>query len=238
MCSNSHAQTVEKETNQLEQSQQQTAQTLNAEYQTMLGQNQQLVQQMAAKLNYIAANPMGLTQPQMAGETTAINENTAKAAQQAAGAAGAYAAAHGAADVGSGAAGETAGQIYSGAAQSKAQQLAALSRQNEATKQQNFWNSISGLNSVGRLGADIAGTTLSGANAAANSAVNAGDLSLKAGQAARQNIGSEISGIAGLAESFVPGLSSVGKMLNIGGGGSSAVPMGGEAASMASGGIV
>jgi hypothetical protein len=172
---------------------------LNQDYETTFGEQQQVLNSQAARLNYIAANPMGYTQPQLATATTNINENTATAARQAIGAASAYAAAHGGADVGSGAVGEIAGQISSAAAQSKAQQLSSLSQQNQAMKQQNFWNAIQGLNSVGSEYGGAGGTAISGAGSSAESSVNAGKLALESSQAGWQDVGGVISGIGGLA---------------------------------------
>ena len=183
----------------LQKSQDAMVQTLNQDYSTSFAENQSVLGNLQAKLNYQASNPMGYSPEALASATTAINENTATAAKQAMGAAAGYAAAHGGADVGSGVAGELAGQIASGAAQSKAQQLASLSEQNQGMKQKNFWNAISGLNSVGsELGGEGA-TAIGGANSAANTSVNAGSGDLAAKEASWQNVGGVISGIGGLA---------------------------------------
>lgn len=182
----------------LEKTQSANSQTVFNEYQQMLAQNQSVLANLNAKLNYEAANPLGLTQPQMAGATTAINENTARAAQQAAGAAAAYGSARMGADVGSGATGQIAGEIYSGAAQSKAQQLAALSRQNEALKQENFWRSISGLGGVASGYGESARGAGSESTSMADASVNAGKLALQSQQATWGDIGGIISGVAGL----------------------------------------
>src|SRR5208282_4180090 len=111
----------------LEKSQAAMTNTLNQDYSMTFAEQQQVLGQQIARMNYIAANPMGYTAPQLATARTSINENTAVAAKQAMGAAAAFAAAHGGADTGGGAVGEIAGQIGSAAAQSKAQQLSALS---------------------------------------------------------------------------------------------------------------
>jgi hypothetical protein len=182
----------------LQQSQAAMTNTLNADYSTTFAEQQSVLANLNAKMNYEAANPMGYTPQQLATATTAINENTATAAKQAIGAAGAYAAAHGGADVGNGAIGQIAGQIGSAATQSKAQQLAALSNQNQGMKQQNFWNAISGLNSVGSEYGGAGGTAIGGAGSAANSSTGAGSGALAAQQAGWQDIGGVISGIAGL----------------------------------------
>lgn len=183
----------------LQKSQAAMTTTLNQDYSTTFAEQQNVLANMQAKLNYIAANPMGYTPQQLATATTAVNENTATAAKQAMGAAAAYAGAHGGADVGSGVAGELAGQIASGAAQSKAQQLAAISDSNQAMKQKNFWNAISGLNSVGSELGGAGGTAIGGATGAADTSLKAGSSALEAQQAGWANFGGVLSGIGGLA---------------------------------------
>jgi len=182
--------------------------TLNADYSTTFGEQQGLLGNLQAKMNYIAANPMGYSPAQLHAAKTSINENTATAAKQALGAAAAFAASHGAADVGSGPAGELAGEIASGAAQSKSQQLLALSQQNEEMKQKNFWNAISGLNSVGSELGGAGGTAIGGATSTSNSAVNAGSRALSAQQAGWENFGSVLSGISGMTKAVagIPGV--------------------------------
>jgi hypothetical protein len=182
----------------LQKSQAAMTNTLNSDYATTFAEQQSVLANLTAKMNYEAANPMGYTPQQLSTATTAINENTATAARQAISAAGAYAASHGGADVGNGAVGEIAGQIGSAAAQSKAQQLASLSNQNQAMKQGNFWNAISGLNSVGSELGGAGGTAIGGAGRSADSAVGAGSGALAAQQAGWQDVGGVISGIAGL----------------------------------------
>lgn len=173
--------------------------TLSNDYNTSFAEQQSTLGNLQARLNYMASNPMGYTPQQLATATTSINENTANAAKQAIGAASAYAAAHGGADVGSGVTGEIAGQVASNAAQSKAQQLSSLSQQSQDLKQQNLWKAISGLSGVGNEYGGSAGTAVSGANGAAESAVNAGSGSLAATQAGWSDFGGIISGIGSLA---------------------------------------
>lgn len=188
----------------LENSQAAMTNTLNADYSTTFAEQQQVLANLKAKMDYIAANPMGMTPQQTATATTAINENTAQAAKQAIGAAGAFAATHGgAADVGGGGGAQLAGEIATGATLSKAQSLATLSNQNELLKQQNFWSAISGLNSVGSQYGGAGGTAIGGATSTANSSTNAGQLALASQQAGWQDVGGVISGIGGLAEAGV-----------------------------------
>lgn len=183
----------------LEKSEATMANTLNSDYATTFAQQQGVLANVQAKMNYLTANPLGYTPQQLATQTTNINENTAVAAKQAMGAAAAFAASHGGADVGNGAAGQLAGQIASGAAQSKAQQLSQLSTANQAFKQQNFWNALSGLNQVGSEYGNAGGTAISGAGNASNASVNAGNLKLATQQAGWSNVGSVISGVGALA---------------------------------------
>lgn len=182
----------------LEKTQAASANALNADALTSFADQQAVLQNVQAKMNFITANPMGYTPPQLAQARTSINENTAMAAKQAIGAAGAFAAAHGGSDVGNGAIGQVAGTIASGAAQSKAGQLAELSNQNEAMKQSNFWKGIQGLNSVGSEFGGAGGTQIGGANNAANSSVNAGQLKLSSEQAGWQNAMGIVAGTGGL----------------------------------------
>jgi hypothetical protein len=172
--------------------------TLNSDYSTTFSEQQQLLANQQARLSAIAANPMGYTTAQLHDATTNINENTATAAKQALGAAAAYSAGHGAADVGSGVAGQMAAGIESGAAQSKAMQLSQLSQQNEAMKQNNFWNAIGGLNSVGSELGGQGGTAIGGAGTAANSSVGAGSGALAAQQAGWQDVAGVIGAVGSL----------------------------------------
>jgi hypothetical protein len=183
----------------LETSQAAMTNTLNADYSTAFAEQQQALGGLTAKMNYLTANPMGYTPQQLATAKTSINENTATAARQALGAAGAYAAAHGGADIGNGAMGQIAGEIGSAAAQSKAGQLAGLSEQNEELKQQNFWKGISGLNSAASQYGGAGATAISGAGNAAESSVNAGQLKLASQQAGWADVGGIISAAGGLA---------------------------------------
>ena len=116
---------------------------------------------------------------------------------------------HGGADVGSGATGMVAGAIGSAAATSKAAQLTSLSENNQNLKQQNYWNAIQGLNSVGAQYGGSGATAIGGANSAAEGAVNAGSGATAAGNAGWQDLGSLLGGIgalvtggAGIAKDF------------------------------------
>lgn len=181
----------------------QLAQTkaLNADYAVTFAENQSVLGAQRAKLNYIAANPMGYTPEQMHTATTSINENTATAAKHAIGAAAAYAASHGgSADIGGGASGQMVGEIASEAAQSKAQQLAALSETSQAMKQKNLWSALSGLQDVGAAYGSAGGTAIGGAGTAASTAIGAGQGVLEAKQAGWNQFAGVLGGIGGLAQ--------------------------------------
>jgi hypothetical protein len=197
MCSGSGQ--VQQESQALQNAQLQMTQTLNSNYETAFGEQQQVLQQQQARLNAIAANPMGMTPQQLATSTTAINENTATAAKQAMGSAAAFAAQHGGADVGSGAVGQIAGEIGSAAAQSKAQQLAQLSNVNQATKQQNLWKALGGLSEVGNAYGGAAGTGAGASGSVANSSTSAGGLALQAGNQGWNDIIGGLGALGGLA---------------------------------------
>lgn len=189
---------IAKTDEQLQQAQAAMTTTLNNDYSTTFAEQQQVLNQQVARMNYIAANPMGYTPQELASQKTAINENTATAAKQALGTASAYASAHGGADVGNGAVGELAGEIASGAAQSKASQLTNLSLSNQQMKRQNFWNAIGGLNSAASEYGGAGGTAIGGAGSAASSSINAGSGALAAKQAGWQDLGGVLSGAGGL----------------------------------------
>jgi hypothetical protein len=197
MCSGSGE--VQQESQALQNAQLQMTQTLNSNYETAFGEQQQVLQQQQARLNSIAANPMGMSPQQLATSTTAINENTATAAKQAMGAAAAFAAQHGGADVGNGAVGQIAGEIGSAAAQSKAQQLAQLSNVNQATKQSNLWRALGGLSEVGNAYGGAAGTGAGASGSVANSSTGAGNLALQAGQTGWNDIIGGLGALGGLA---------------------------------------
>lgn len=192
----------------LQAAQLQTANVLSKEYAINLSQQQSVLGQETAKLNYIIANPMGYSPAQLHAAKTSINENTATAAKQAIGAAAAFAASHGAADVGGGGAGMMAGQIASEAATSKAAQLSSLSQQNEEQKQKNLWAGLSGLHQVGAEYGGASGTAIGSDAGVVSSGVNAGEGATQAKYAGMQAFGSVLSGVAGLAKagaSFLPG---------------------------------
>jgi len=195
----------------LEKSQAAMTTTLNNDYQTSFGEQQQVLSNLQAKLNYEATNPMGYTPTQLAAARTSINENTAGAAKRALGSAAAFAATHGGSDIGGGATGEIAGEISSAAAQSKSAQLASLAQQNEALKQENMWKGIAGLSGVASEYGGGAGTAISGAGSSANSSVGAGNLLLQSQQAGWADVGGMMSGIAGLGKAFLPGSYTGGK---------------------------
>ena len=161
---------------------------LTQDYTSSIGKQNQILGNLTAKMNYMAANPMGYTPTELHNATTSINENTANAAKQAIGAASAFAARHGGADVGGGGTGAVVGQIGSQAAQEKAGELSSLSQQNEALKQENMWKAISGLGSAGAEYGGAAGTQISGAEGASNAGVGAGSGVLAAKQAGWKNL--------------------------------------------------
>jgi hypothetical protein len=172
--------------------------TLSNDYSTTFAQNQAVLGQQQARLNAIAANPMGFTPQQLHTATTSVNENTATAAKQAIGAAAGYAAAHGGADVGGGGTAQLAGEIESAAGQSKAQQLSNLSTASEELKQQNMWKALGGLSEVGSGYGSAGSTAIGGAGTAAQTATGAGTGAVQAEEAASQEIGGVLGGIGGL----------------------------------------
>lgn len=205
MCSSGGQ--IAKNDEALQESQIAMNKTLNADYSTTFAEQQSILGNLKAKMDYIAANPMGYTPAQLHLATTAINENTSGAAKRALGSAAAYAATHGAPDVGGGAIGQVAGEIGSAAAQSKAQSLAQLRSESENLKQKNFWSAIQGLSSVGSELGGAGGTAIGGAGTAASTAVSAGEGALQAKQAGWGNFMGVLGGIAGLtkAASGIPG---------------------------------
>lgn len=202
MCSGGQIQQTDEA---LQKSQAAMTNTLNQDYSTTFAEQQQVLNQQRARMNAIAANPMGYTTAQLHSATTSINENTARAAKQAVGAAAAYAASHGgsAGDVGGGPISQAVGEAVGQAGQSKAAQLSELSTANEQMKQQNFWNAISGLNSVGSELGGAGGTAIGGAGNAASSSVNAGQGALAAKESGWSEFGGVLGGIAGLAKAGV-----------------------------------
>jgi hypothetical protein len=173
--------------------------TLNTDYTASFGEQQKVLAQQNARLSSIVANPMGYSPQELASMTTSVNENVAKGAQQALGAASAYAAAHGgAADVAGGGAAEIAGQIGASAASTKAQALSAIATQNQQLKRQNLWAALSGLNQVGSAYGGAASTAAGAAPATANSATGAGSDVLEAGNETMGDIGATLSGAGGI----------------------------------------
>lgn len=183
----------------LQKSQAAMTNTLNSDYSVAFAENQAIAARQTAVANSMIANPLGYTPQELATARTSINENTATAAKQALGAAGAFAAAHGGSDLGSGSIGQIAGEIGSAATQSKAQQLNTLSTSNEQLKRQNFYAGINELNAAGNNLSGQGSTAIGGAGSAASTSVGAGSGALAAQQAGWQDLGGVISGVAGLA---------------------------------------
>ena len=183
----------------LETSQAANANVFYQDAQESFNQNASIQAQLAARMQYMASNPMGLTPQQMSTATTNINENTATAAKQAIGSAAAYAASHGSADVGGSGIGQAVGQIGSEAALAKSGQLAQLSNVNQQLKNSNMWNAIGGLSGVGRDYGSMSGESANASTGAADASVNAGKLALASQQAGWSDVGSVVSGIGSLA---------------------------------------
>ena len=192
----------------LEKSRAKTSDTLAADYDIAFAHNMQVANQMKARMDAMATNPMGYTKPQLALARTSINETTATAAKQAMGSAAAFAASHGGADVGNGAVGQLAGEIGAGATLAKSQQLAQLSQQDEQLKQENYWRAISGLGAAGSEYGSAGGTAIGASTGQADASVSAGKLNLEAKQAGWQNAMGVVSGIGGLvtAGAGIPGV--------------------------------
>jgi len=181
----------------------------NNDYNTTFAEQQGILNAQTARLNYVAANPMGYTPQQLASATTSINENTATAAKQAIGAAASFASSHGGADIGSGATGSLAGEIASSATLSKAGQLADVSRQNQSMKQQNFWTAINGLSNTGAEYGGAGSTAIGGSGNLGNDSVNAGSGALAAQQASWGNVMGVVKGVAGLGTAGVDAFNSL-----------------------------
>ena len=203
MCSGSGK--VASLSSQLQSAQLAATKTLNANYNTTFAQQQGVLKQQLDIANNTIANPAGLSPQELATQTTAINENTARAAKQAMGAAGAFAASHGGADVGSGATGQIAGEIASEAAQSKAGQLSNLSNINQAVKRENLWKGINLLQSTGSEYGGTGATAIGNSSGVANSSTNAGGLALQAGQQGFQDVLGGLKAAGGIAETAASG---------------------------------
>lgn len=182
------------------------ANTTAADYGVSFADQQQVLGRLKSKLDYMSSNPMGYSPQELHTATTAINENTSRAAKQAIGAAAAFGARSGASDVGSGVMSQVAGQIASEAAQSKAAQLSSLSQQNESMKRQNMLVGLQGLESVGSQYGSASGTSLGGATSASTAGVGAGSGAVAADMAGIEKVGgimSAVGGLVGAGASFV-----------------------------------
>jgi len=186
----------------LQQSQDAFSKVLTQNYNLAFGQQQAVLGQQVARLNYMVANPLGYTPTELHTAKASINDQTATAAKQALGKAAAFAAAHGASDVGGGGAGQIAGEIASEATQSKAQQLSQLSEQNAALKRQNFNSALEGLNAVGSEYGSSAGTAAGTESGVASTSTTAGQGATAAKEAGWDEFGGVLSGIAGLGKAI------------------------------------
>src|ERR1035437_4326865 len=176
---------------------------LMADYSSSMANQNQILGNLKARMNFMASNPMGYTPQQLHAATTSINENTATAAKQAIGSAAAFAASHGSADVGGGGTGAMVGQIASQAAQAKSGELAQLGQQDAALKQENMWKSLGGLQQVGADYGGASGQAISGSIGSSEAGVGAGTGVTAAQQAGWQNFAGVLGGISGMAQAGV-----------------------------------
>ena len=176
-----------------------TAKTLQAHANITFAQQESVLARQTARYGQMVSNPMGYSPQELHTATTSVNDNTARAAKQAIGAAAAAGARYGAADIGGGAIGQVAGEIGSEAAQSKSQQLGQISAANEAMKRQNFLTGLQGLDQSGAAYGGASGAATSGAVGTSESAVQAGSGALAAQQAGWQNLSGVLTGIGGIA---------------------------------------
>ena len=200
----------------LEASQAAFAKTAEGDNQIAFSEQQRLLASQQAKLQQIATNPQGYSPEQLHIASTSINDNTARAAKQAIGAAAQFGARGGATDISSPAAGQMAAGLLSAAAQNKASNLAQVAEQSQELKTQNMWKAISGLNEIGSQYGRSAESQGNIGVGAADASVKAGQLALAAKQSGMQQFGSMVSGLSGLA---VPGASLLKGAFGSGGGG-------------------
>ena len=180
--------------------------------QISFAENQNIQAQLAARMQYMASNPMGLPPAQLATAATSINENTATAAKHAIGAAAAYSAGHGSADVGGSGVGQAVGQATTEIAGMRSKEQADLANLNASVKNQNMWNAIGGLSQVGAGYGGGFGTGSQASQGAADASVNAGKLLLASQQAGWADIGGMMSGIGSLAGGVGGLMGGIGKM--------------------------
>lgn len=203
MCSGSG--NVQSDAQQEQDLQLATSKTLAQNYNTTFAQQQGVLKQQKDIANNVIANPSGLTPQEMATATTSINENTARAAKQAMGAAAGFAASHGGADVGSGATGQIAGEIASEAAQAKSGELANLSNTNQAVKRANLWQGINLLSQTGAAYGGQSETGIGNESGVVDTGTKAGQLSLTAGQQNYQDVLGGLKAAGGIAETAAGG---------------------------------
>lgn len=171
--------------------------TLQTAFKSTFANQQQILSGLTATLTKAIANPAGFTPAQMAALRTGAMDSTANTTANATKAAGEYAATHGGADLGSGVQAQIQGGIQVAGAQQLAGQNQQITLADAAQRQQNYWNSISGLTQVGAAynPAGIAGVETNSANATST----ASQVVDAERQQSWNNAFGVVNGIAGLA---------------------------------------
>lgn len=176
---------------------------LNATYGTTFAEQQGVLGNLQSKLAYMAANPMGYSAPELAAQRAQINNTTAKAAQNAIGAASAFAASHGGADVGGGGAAQEVGQIAEAAGNEKASLLTQQAESDAQLKRQQQQFAIEGLQKVGAEYGGASSTAAGNIAGTSGAGTNAGAGAVSAENTGWEDFGAVLSGAAGIATAGV-----------------------------------
>lgn len=171
--------------------------TLSSSFSTAFAKNQALLDNVGAHLTNSLNNPTGFDPKTLALMKSNASDTVASETGQAQTAANAYLATHGGSELGSGVAAQIKGGIASAGATEGAKENSNIDIQNGLLQNQNYWSAISGLTNVAN--AENPTAYSNSASGAGNSTADLSKAYLASTQAGWQDVGSVISGVAGLA---------------------------------------
>lgn len=179
-----------------EQAQAAFTQTLQSSFQQAFANSQGILSGLTSKLTEAMNNPQGFSPAELQLMKSQASDTVTGQTQAAEKAASTYAASHGGADLGSGVQSQIAGTIAASGATEQAKESSNIDLANAEQQQQNYWRAIGGLSNVAQ--AENPTGFAGAANQGAGEVANLSQAVLASQQAGWQDVGSVISGVAGL----------------------------------------
>lgn len=191
-----------------EQAQAAFTNTLSSAFTTAFGANQAMLGTLSAKLTQMINNPQGFSPATLALMKTNATETTQAQTLNAERAASAAESMHGGPTLGSGVNAQIAGSIAATGAEQTAQEESNIDVQSGLLQNANYWKAISGLTNVAE--AENPTGIASSEAGVANSTANLSNAVTSSEQAGWSDVGSIISGVAGLGEAAVGAYTGLG----------------------------